>query len=373
MKRNQCSSVLVMIRSISNGNRQKSTASLSSATFRQQQTIMKKPSKSTTARTLLAEESSSSSASSSTTAGRNILPLDWVLSPKVVNALPLIGNVSYMALASGFLMTDMLELRVLLVGGYTGLVAFHMLHPRPLRIPLKWSALFVLVNAGAAALLLADQYASLSADDEELYVEHFSQSLTRGQFYQLLQLGERKDNIPANEVLTIEGASCENIYFILEGSAKVYHHKACVSNIKKGGFVNDVAFQQGDRQTGAYGTVVTSSENTSLIVWNQYRLRDYLKSRPDMERNMKYCLSDQLVKSLLHQREASRQRQLSNGEKKNINQHQLLLLNRRNTNVNNVQIRRSPSEERIISWEETDATASSSSSSPITATSSTKS
>ena len=43
-----------------------------------------------------------------------------------------------------------LALRVLLIGGYAGLVSFHSLHPKPLRIPLRWSAFFVLVNLVAA-------------------------------------------------------------------------------------------------------------------------------------------------------------------------------------------------------------------------------
>jgi len=56
----------------------------------------------------------------------------------------------------------------------------------------------------------------------------------------------------------------------------VYHRKAFVSNIEEGGFVNDVAFQQ-KAQEGAYGTVVTSAEDTSLIVWNQHTLRKHLE------------------------------------------------------------------------------------------------
>mmetsp|Transcript_41157 Transcript_41157/g.46912 ORF Transcript_41157/g.46912 Transcript_41157/m.46912 type:complete len:133 (+) Transcript_41157:48-446(+) len=58
------------------------------------------------------------------------------------NALPMIGNGAYLALASGFLMTDMLQLRLMLGIGYTGLVAFHALHPKPLQIPLRWSFFF---------------------------------------------------------------------------------------------------------------------------------------------------------------------------------------------------------------------------------------
>jgi hypothetical protein len=177
----------------------------------------------------------------------NILPLDFVLSPTVKMVLPLIGNIAYLCVASGFIMTDMLQLRVALVGGYTGLVTFHMMHPRPLRIPLRWSALFVALNAGAACFLVMDRYgAPLSQEDEELYSRHFSPALTRGQFNQLLSLGIKED-APDGTILTEEDSYCEHMYFIQKGTVKVYHHEAFAADIREGGFVNDVAFSRGEQ------------------------------------------------------------------------------------------------------------------------------
>eukprot|EP00526_Cylindrotheca_closterium_P017482 CAMPEP_0113612512 /NCGR_PEP_ID=MMETSP0017_2-20120614/6139_1 /TAXON_ID=2856 /ORGANISM="Cylindrotheca closterium" /LENGTH=318 /DNA_ID=CAMNT_0000521551 /DNA_START=171 /DNA_END=1127 /DNA_ORIENTATION=- /assembly_acc=CAM_ASM_000147 len=226
-----------------------------------------------------------------------------VQDPKVKEALPYIGNAAYVALASGFLMTDMLSLRVALVGGYAGLVSFHALHPRPLQIPLRWSAVFVLVNAGAAYMLAMDRFgAPLSKEEEELYQNHFSQ-LTKGQFYQLLTLG-KKQEVPDGSILTREGRICPRLYFIEKGTAKVFHHGAFAANVDEGGFVNDVAFQIGEDE-GAYGTIVTDGE-CSIIVWDQAELREHLESRSDMDRNTKYLLSEHLMKSLLKQREARR-------------------------------------------------------------------
>ena len=256
--------------------------------------------------TLSSPSSTKSAGNSGRDASRSLLPLDLVSSSKVKSMLPLIGNGAYLVLVSGFLMTDMLQLRVALVGGYTGLVAFHALHPRPLKIPLRWSALFVVVNAGAACLLALDRWGpSLNDDDEALYLNHFS-TFTRGQFSQLLSMGT-KHKIPDGTILTKEGKVCQSIYFIQEGQAKVFHHKAFAANVNAGGFVNDVAFQQGEG-VGAYGTVTTSGDCT-VIVWDQVELRQYLQSRPDMERNMKYTLSEQLMKSLLQQREARHKKQ----------------------------------------------------------------
>lgn len=207
-------------------------------------------------------------------------------------------------------MTDMLHLRVVLVAGYTGLVLFHALHPRPLRIPLVWSALFILINASAAALLLIDRYAPYSMNDDEderLYNEHFRSALTRGQWYQLLQLAERRQAVPVGSVLTVEGEPCRYVYFLQRGMARVYHHDTVTATIEQGGFVNDVAFCRGGEQVGAYGTVVGATE-CQLLAWDQSRLREHLQSRPEMERSMKYLMSEHLVKSLLRQREGSHER-----------------------------------------------------------------
>ena len=52
-----------------------------------------------------------------------------------------------------------------------------------------------------------------------------------------------------------------------------------------------------------------------VLVWDQAKLREHLSSRPAMEQNLKYMLSDHLVKSLLRQREAAHLRQRSAGRR----------------------------------------------------------
>lgn len=226
-------------------------------------------------------------------------------------ALPFIGNAAYLALASGFLMTDMLTLRCALVGGYSGLVAFHLLHPRPLRIPLKWSAFFVAVNAGAACFLIADQWGgSLTEEEEELYNEHFSM-LTRGQFQQLLSLSTTQTMANGTK-LTVEGEHCEKIYFMKRGHSKLYVRNNYFANIDEGSFVNDVAFARHDGAE-AYGTVVTEGE-TEVMMWDWQKLREYLNSRPEMDRSMRFCFTQHLVKGLMQQREAAHLKHLKTGE-----------------------------------------------------------
>mmetsp|Transcript_26673 Transcript_26673/g.63598 ORF Transcript_26673/g.63598 Transcript_26673/m.63598 type:complete len:467 (+) Transcript_26673:297-1697(+) len=328
---------------------------------------------------------SPSSASSSSSSLRPLLSrLNKIDLKDRATILPILGNMGYAALASGFLCTDMLELRVLLVSGYGCLVSYHFLQPKPLKIPLWGSGFFVLVNAVAAGLLVADRFApSLNStehpDGEDLYNEHFQGILTRGQFHQLLSLAKR-EKLPTGSVLTHENQVCNKMYFIVKGKAHLFHGRTPLSEdendsngmmndgssgsrlsaqtqtttrrrrnllrrfttpqvfsasslteqpkfatIEQGGFVNDVAFNQGP-DVGAYGTVIISNnkidhadiadehvddgEDYSIVLtWDTTQLREHLASRPDMDRSMKFCMSDHLVKSLLRQREAAHRRQ----------------------------------------------------------------
>ena len=177
----------------------------------------------------------------------NILPLRIVEHPNVKRAIPLLGNGAYLALASGFIMTDVFFLRVMLVAGYSGLAGFHLLHTRPLRIPLIWSCLFVAVNAAMAAQLASERFVGLSEEDEIVRV-HFFSRLTRGQFKQILELGERVV-LPDGSALTTQRRESEHLFFIERGVVRLEVDGERMATIGRGGFVNDVAFQQGPGAT----------------------------------------------------------------------------------------------------------------------------
>ena len=77
---------------------------------------------------------------------------------------------AYIIITSGFLMTDILMLRSLLIVGYSSLVTYHLLQTRPMRIPLRWSAFFVAVNVVYALRLALERWPQgLSEDDIVLY------------------------------------------------------------------------------------------------------------------------------------------------------------------------------------------------------------
>ena len=205
---------------------------------------------------------------------RAILPMRIVESAFVRWARPIVGNVAYIGLASGFLMTDILALRTLLVGGYTLLVTFHLLHANPLRIPLRWSAFFVCVNFGMAVLIARERYPSGLTEQDEVLRSAFFDRLTPGDFVRLLALGERRE-LADGTTVTVQGKHCENLIFVERGIATLAVDGKHVANLERGGFINDVAFQQG-AGAGAYGTVVATGR-LNVIAWEQSTLRQVLE------------------------------------------------------------------------------------------------
>ena len=221
-----------------------------------------------------------------------ILPLNIVESPRVKAFLPLLGHAGYFALASGFLMTDMLVLRCLLCFGYSGLVAFHSLHPRPLFIPLRWSAFFVAVNVGMAVQLAVERWPSgLSEEDSTLHSSFFDK-LPPAKFKLLVDLGSRR-TLSDGTRLTTEREVCDTLYFVERGVVSLTLNDDHVATIGRGGFVNDVAFQQGEG-SAAYGSVLCVGE-ASVIQWDMAQLRAAFQADPSLAKDMKHTLIRSLV------------------------------------------------------------------------------
>eukprot|EP00316_Scyphosphaera_apsteinii_P002319 CAMPEP_0119313552 /NCGR_PEP_ID=MMETSP1333-20130426/29462_1 /TAXON_ID=418940 /ORGANISM="Scyphosphaera apsteinii, Strain RCC1455" /LENGTH=304 /DNA_ID=CAMNT_0007318409 /DNA_START=171 /DNA_END=1085 /DNA_ORIENTATION=+ len=237
---------------------------------------------------------------------RSILPLEVTTSQHVKAALPFVGNLAYIALAGGFLMTDILALRVLLVCGYSGLVTFHLLHAKPLRIPLGWSAFFVAVNTYAAiCLALARFPAGMTEEDEAVHAAFFER-LSPAQFKMLLDVGERRE-LADGTMLTVERVTCSMLYFVEQGSASLTLGGEEVAKIGRGGFVNDVAFQQGP-ESSSYGTCRCCGK-VRVIAWQQEALRDLLSHDGCLADSFKHILVGSLVEQLLQRYKAEEKKE----------------------------------------------------------------
>jgi len=229
----------------------------------------------------------------------SLLPL-WLVH-RARALLPVIGHSAYITLASGFLMTDVLALRLMLIGGYSGLVAFHALHERPLRIPFRWSVFFVVVNGVMALKLVRDRYPGAFGEEEESIYEGSFTQLSRGQFKRLMALAT-VETLPEGAVLTTERAACPHLYFVLDGSAQMRLNGEAVAVIGRGGFCNTLAYQRGEPGTPAYGTIRGRSP-MRVVRWELAALRDLVASDADLERRLNHVLVSSLMRRLLTSRD----------------------------------------------------------------------
>jgi len=237
-----------------------------------------------------------------------VLPLWLVKHPSTVAIVPVVGNVAYSSLASGFLCTDVLSLRVLLICGYSGLVTYHALRPQPLMLPLRWSAFFVMVNVSMATMLILNRMEpTLTEEEEELHIINFA-PLTRKQFKALIDIGVRT-TYPRGTFLTRTDEPCRKLYFILSGTTKMTDSSGkCTSRLQKGGFPNCMSFQRtgwnsSKRNTNctAYGTIQCEGQ-VECIVWDDRELLALLDSSPndDMRLRMDHVVIEAVIRRLLH-------------------------------------------------------------------------
>jgi len=257
-------------------------------------------------------KSTSSTKPQTTTKSTAILP-EWIVHhPSVVRAVPIVGNLAYLTLASGFLCKDVLDLRLLLVGGYGGLVVYHSLRPVPLRIPLKWSLFFVVVNASMAAALVWDNLPpSLTPEEEDLHVNHFA-PLGRKDFRKLMDLATMQ-SYNDGDLITIANEPCDKLFFILEGTANMKSLEGKhISKLQKGAFPNCMAFQRSgwneigndddattnQQKRHSYGTVTCQGPVTCLV-WESQELLPWLAKDENLKLRMDHAIIEAVIRRLL--------------------------------------------------------------------------
>lgn len=149
-----------------------------------------------------------------------VLPLSVVSVPTIQRWLPVVGNIAYLGLASGFMMTDMLALRCLLVFGYLSLTCFHIFQLRPLRIPLVGSFFFVLVNAYFGIAIYLDRQASLSDEERDIFESHFSEHMLDYEFQKIIRAAEVV-TVSSQTRLVNLGDVHTKMFYVLDGEARL--------------------------------------------------------------------------------------------------------------------------------------------------------
>jgi hypothetical protein len=119
---------------------------------------------------------------------------------------------------SGFACSDALHLQTIMIFGNGGMALFFLTRMPPMKVPFAWAFLKVCVNVFMVFKLTSErQPVKLSADEFEIYEEHFMPNgITARQFQKLWNLGETR-TVQPNTRLLVEGKPLESVSLVLSG------------------------------------------------------------------------------------------------------------------------------------------------------------
>ena len=168
----------------------------------------------------------------------------------------------------GFLFRDQILLRTLVIAGDLVYISYFYFAPQePLWGGIFWSVVFTLVNAVMIAQILADR-TPFRMSVEELQLFSFLETLTPGEFRQLIKVG-RWITAPEATVLAEENQPLENLYYVLEGHIIIEKSGYAPRRIEPRAFIGEVAFLL-PRPASA---TVTVAAGARYLVWDNAALR----------------------------------------------------------------------------------------------------
>jgi len=153
------------------------------------------------------------------------IKLSWT--EKKTNLSNLCGHTSFFLLGASYLTTDILSLRELAMGGISLSIIFQYYRPIPLWIPIRWNALFLLINGVMVASLIEERrlaHESLSeqhGDEKRLFNEEFHKmGFTEVEFYRLMSCAKKK-TVPDRFVFCTKNKNQSHMYFIINGDVAI--------------------------------------------------------------------------------------------------------------------------------------------------------
>ena len=250
---------------------------------------------------------------------RRIFSLDYTLAN-------LAGHISFLLLATSYMERDPFRLRELAIGAFCSMSLFQYFRSdyRPLWLPLRWNALFIMINVGMCGFMYEEQRRSrhFPPEEEEIYQNIFYPSgVARPDFLKLMEISEKysksdynKGNI-GGRCLTRQGEPQNKLYLMLDGSALVLRDGIQIATIRKNQFFGEISFigyvetlRHQDEDEDLSTKVIIQKPNATadirldddaiLLVWDFDDLVGLLKSRPTLQNTLITSIASDLIKKL---------------------------------------------------------------------------
>ena len=123
------------------------------------------------------------------------------------NLSELAGHGSFVFLALSYMESDFLNLRLYALSGITLSILFQYYREIPLWIPIRWNALFLLINTVMIGLLIKKQSdaANMTEDQKQLYEQCFkNKGMSQVDFFHLISMAKRMEAKKGTKLVSMD-------------------------------------------------------------------------------------------------------------------------------------------------------------------------
>lgn len=208
-----------------------------------------------------------------------------------------IFNLFYLA---GFIVKDILWLRVLIIIGFNIEMAYHFrdLH-KPEWAEIFWCGFYIIVNGWQFTMLYRERR-NLKFTDEELALHaKVFKNMPKTAFRKLLNIAGYED-LPNDFVMIHQDTTVDKLALISDGLAKIEVDGTIVSYVRNGQFVGEMSFLSGNLTTAT----VTTIDETRCLLWDKAQLRELMKKDIEVEASMQMVFSSDLLSKMMGGKEA---------------------------------------------------------------------
>lgn len=203
-----------------------------------------------------------------------------------------IFNLFYLA---GFIVKDILWLRVLIIIGFNIEMAYHFrdLH-KPEWAEIIWCGFYIIVNGWQFTMLYRERK-NLKFTDEELALHaKVFKNMPKTAYRKLLNIAGYED-LPIDFVMVHQNTTIDKLALISDGLAKVEVDKSTVSYVRNGQFVGEMSFLSGNLTTAT----VTTIDETRCLLWDKEQLKELMRKDIEVEASLQMVFSSDLLSKLM--------------------------------------------------------------------------
>lgn len=157
------------------------------------------------------------------------------------------GHAAFLLTGAAYLTKDILHLRLLASTGLSASMVFQYYRPEPLRVPLRWNALFLAINVVMASALYMDRSEAEGMEGEMLDIYNVGAFESRGfrkvDFYRLFRLG-KKEVRRRGEFLKEKGEKAHQLCYIVNGTGIIARDRSYLGKVGENDFVGEIEFMR---------------------------------------------------------------------------------------------------------------------------------